>query len=245
VKVVVLGAGGGWPRPRGAACGYLVQHDGFNLWLDAGTGTMANLQTHVGIEDVHAVVISHRHFDHFLDLYPFYLSRWWPSRLDMPPPISLHAPPGMFEHARQLEETLPKAFRSEVVEPGAAFDVGPFRFQTVETAHPVPTLGMRIEAGGRTLAYTADTGPCEPMVGLARGSDLLLCEATWLEPPPGASPIHLTASQAAEHAKRASVGRLVLTHVWPAVDPSLAVDRAREIFDGDVLAAVEGMELEP
>src|SRR5207249_3884612 len=98
MELVVLGAGGGWAGPRGAACGYLLSADGFNLWLDLGTGTMANLQEHVELVDVDAVAVSHRHFDHFLDMYPFYLARWYGTDL---PPIELFAPPGMFEHALQ------------------------------------------------------------------------------------------------------------------------------------------------
>ena len=78
MELTVLGTGGGWAMANGAACGYLLQHDGFNLWVDAGTGTLANLQAHVAIPDVDAVVISHRHFDHFLDLYPYFLARYYP-----------------------------------------------------------------------------------------------------------------------------------------------------------------------
>src|SRR5436309_12186295 len=103
--MVVLGWGGGWPGPGGAACGYLVRHDGFTLWLDAGTGTMANLQRFIALDDVDAVAISHRHFDHFLDLYPFFLTRKF-RRATRAPVLPLFAPPGMFEHALQLEEEL-------------------------------------------------------------------------------------------------------------------------------------------
>jgi ribonuclease BN (tRNA processing enzyme) len=242
VELVVLGSGGGWPRPRGAASGYLLRHDGFNVWLDAGTGTMALLQEHVALEDVHAVIVSHRHFDHFLDLYPFWLSRWWPARPDNPPPIALYAPPGMFEHAQQLEEHLPMGLAPNVVEPGSSFEVGPFRIRTAQTRHPVPTLGMRVETDGTVLAYSADTGPTDAWLDLAEGATVALSEATWLEPGHG-EPVHLTASQAGELATRASVERLVLTHVWPELDPAESVARARQSFHGPVVAAVEGMAI--
>ena len=100
VRLTVLGTGGGWARPNGAASGYLLQEDGFNLWVDAGTGTMANLQRHVGLLDVHAVVVSHQHFDHFLDLYPYFLARQYAPG-EHPPAIPFFAPPGMFDHARR------------------------------------------------------------------------------------------------------------------------------------------------
>jgi ribonuclease BN (tRNA processing enzyme) len=240
MELVLLGVGGGWARPGGAASGYLVRHDGFNLWIDAGTGTMANLQRHIALEDVHAVAISHRHFDHFLDLYPFWLSRWWVDK-GRPAPLPLFAPPGLFEHAVKLEPKIGDAFHPRVVEPGADFEAGPLVVRTAPMNHPVPTLGMRIDVDGRALAYSADTGPTDELVRLSRDADVLLCEATWLERRDEWDPVHLTATQAGEHAARAGVGRLVLTHIWPATDLDQAELRARETFDGSVTVAEEGL----
>ena len=68
--------------------------------------------------------------------------------------------------------------------------------------HPVPTLGMRFETDGKAMFYTADTGPADEPVALGAGADLVLSEATWLEPPEGVMPIHLSARQAGEQAAR-------------------------------------------
>jgi len=243
VELVLLGVGGGWARPGGAACGYLVRHQGFNLWIDAGTGTMANLQRHIGLHEVDAVAVSHRHFDHFLDLYPFWLSRWWGDD-DKPAPLPLFAPPRMFEHALQIEPKLGDAFRLQEIEPGDAFETGPFRVRTASMNHPVPTLGMRIETDGMTLAYSADTGPTRDLVDLSRDANVLLCEATWLELRAGWSPIHLTATEAGQHAASAGVGRLVLTHIWPATDRLESEARASEAFGGPVTVAEEGLRID-
>lgn len=244
MELVLLGVGGGWARPGGAASGYLVRHEGFNLWIDAGTGTMANLQRYIGLDEVHAVAISHRHFDHFLDLYPFWLSRWWGDE-DRPAPLPLFAPPGMFEHALQLEAKLGDAFTLQEVEPGGRFEAGPFRVRTARMNHPVPTIGMRIESDGASLAYSADTGPTEELVDLSRDADVLLCEATWLERRPAWDPVHLTATEAGRHAASAGVGQLVLTHIWPATDRQEAEGRARKAYEGPVIAGEEGLRLEP
>ena len=72
MELIVLGSSGTWPNAGIATSGYLVRHDGFNLYMDAGTGTLANLQKHIAIEDVDAIVVSHEHPDHFVDLYPFF-----------------------------------------------------------------------------------------------------------------------------------------------------------------------------
>jgi ribonuclease BN (tRNA processing enzyme) len=243
MELVPLGVGGGWARPGGAACGYLVRQGEFNLWIDAGTGTMANLQRHIALEHVAAIAVSHRHFDHFLDLYPFWLSRWWVDQ-DRPAPIPLFAPPGMFEHALQLEPKLGNAFLPQVVEPGGGFEVGPFRVRTASMKHPVPTLGMRIEADGAVLAYSADTGPTSELIQLSREADVLLCEATWLDVQEGWEPIHLTAAEAGRHAAAAGVGRLVLTHIWPATDLHEVEHRAGETFQGPLSLAKEGLRVD-
>jgi len=240
MDLVVLGSGGGWAGPGGAGSGYLVEAGGFRIWVDVGSGTLANLQRHVGMRDVDAVVISHRHFDHFLDLYSFYLARWYGTG---DAPIPLFAPPGMFEHARQLEPDLPTAFRSTIVEPGSSFEAGPLRIRTAPMRHPVATLGMRFEADGHALAYSADTGPDGELVGLARGANVLLAEATWIERPPSADPIHMTATEAGRAGSDAGVGRLVITHVWPTNPKETVQEQAAGAFEGPVELAVEGMRV--
>jgi ribonuclease BN (tRNA processing enzyme) len=242
LELIVLGTGGGWAKPGHAACGYLVRHDGFNVWVDQGNGTMANLQRHVELTDVHALVISHRHFDHFLDLYPFYLAQWL---RDERPAIPLFAPPGMFAHALQLEPDLPKAFAHQVVEPGETFRPGPFTIRTAPMRHPVPTIGMRFEVDGQALAYSADTGPTDELVDLAAGAGALLAEATWLEVPSWSEPYHLTATEAGEMGRNAGVGQLVLTHVWPANPMETVREQAAEAFGHHVDLAVEGMTVTP
>lgn len=243
MELTVLGAEGGWPRPGRAACGYLLREAGFTLWVDAGTGTLANLQRHVDLLGVSAVVVSHRHFDHFLDLYPYHLAvRWDQGRAGR---IPLIGPPGLAEHVARLEDALEEVFEPRVVDPGASFEAGPFRVRTAPMHHPVPTLGMRIQGDGdAVLAYSADTGGTDELVALAKGADLLLSEATWIERPDGWEPIHLEAGEAGEHAARAAVGRLLLTHVWPQLDRSASVERAAAAFGGPVEAAVEGMRIE-
>jgi ribonuclease BN (tRNA processing enzyme) len=240
VELVVLGSGGGWARPGGAACGYLVRHGGFNLWVDLGTGTMANIQRHIGLGDVHAVAVSHRHFDHFLDLYPFYLAEWYTAERE---PIPLFVPPEMFEHAAQLEPDLRQGFDVAVVTPGETFEAGPIVVRTARMNHPVPTLGMRFEADGAVLVYSADTGPCQELIDLATGAQVLLSEATWIDRPEWAEEIHLTATQAGDHAARAQAGHLVLTHIWPSYDVAVSQERASQSFGAPVQIAKEHMRI--
>jgi ribonuclease BN (tRNA processing enzyme) len=115
-------------------------------------------------------------------------------------------------------------------------EVGPFRIRTVRVNHPVEAYAIRIDAGGRSLVYSGDTAESDALVELSRGADLALFEASFLESrdnPPG---LHLTARGAAEHALRADVGALVLTHLVPW--------NSREETEAEAVAAYAGGTLQ-
>lgn len=244
MELVVLGAYGTWPKPGGATSGYLLRQDGFTLWVDLGTGTMANLQRHIGLFDVGAVVISHSHPDHLVDLYPYFYARHFSE--ERPVGTPLFCPPevltrGMTLFGPDTRAAVAKSFALTEIEPGRGFEAGPFRVSTAPMEHPVPTIGLRVETDGATLAYTADTGPTAELLPLARDANVLLAEASWQEDGRERVPIHLTGRQAGEAARDAVVGTLVLTHIWPTLDRSRSAAEAAEAFDGQIVLAEEGM----
>jgi ribonuclease BN (tRNA processing enzyme) len=247
VELTVLGTSAAYPAPGGAASGYLVRHDGFNLVLDFGTGALANLQRFVDLPEIHAMVISHEHPDHCLDLYPLWLALFFhPERL---PAIPLVAPPGVFDRVARLHRgedevrDMRERFDVREVEPGATLELGPFQVHTRPMRHLVTTIGMRLEADGATLAYTGDTGPTEEVEHLGQGVDVLVAENSWLDGQ-GTGPFHLTAREAGTHADRAEARRLVLSHFWPTNPREPSRDQAAEAFGGEVVLAEEGMALE-
>jgi ribonuclease BN (tRNA processing enzyme) len=241
VELTVLGSDGTWPRAGGAASGYLVREDGFALWVDAGTGTLANLQRSISIGEVGALALTHAHLDHFLDLYPFFYARWFGTPGQGRTPV--FAPPGLLGRALELlppeaKERVPSVFEIHEVEPGETFHPGPFTVRTALMRHYVPTLGMRIQAGDASIAYSADTAPTDALVTLASGADVLVAEAT-LGARDGAETLHLSAVEAGEHAAGADAGRLVLSHLRTERDR--AAERAAAAFRGDISVAEEGM----
>jgi ribonuclease BN (tRNA processing enzyme) len=131
------------------------------------------------------------------------------------------------------------AFDFGTLEPGTR-EIGPFRVTLAHVNHPVETFGFRIEAGGRALAYSADTGESAALVDLARGADLMLCEASFLDGPDLPGGLHLTARQAAEHAAQAGAGRLVLTHLVPWNDRQRTLEEAAPHFPGPLSLATSG-----
>jgi ribonuclease BN (tRNA processing enzyme) len=240
VELTVLGAHGTWPGAGGATSGLLVREDSFSLWIDAGSGTLGNLQRHVGLFDVGAVMISHSHPDHVSDLYSYLMARLFSP--EHPPKIPLYLAPNVAERFNPLltddsaEMRLAEAFDIVVVEPGQDLETGPFRISTAPMRHTVPTFGVRVEAAGRSMAYSADTGPTQELIKLSRDAELLVAEASYQ----GAEgkdlpPIHLSAREAGEAAEEAGAGKLVLTHIRPYLDWDLSREEAAKAFSGEVI----------
>jgi ribonuclease BN (tRNA processing enzyme) len=122
-------------------------------------------------------------------------------------------------------------------------EIGPFRLTADHVNHPVETFGFRVEHDGWRLAYSGDTGESDALVRLAAGVDLLLCEASFLDGPGVRPNLHLTARQAAEHAARAGVGQLVLTHLVAWNDPAATLEQASAAYDGELSLASPGRGL--
>ena len=192
MELTVLGMAGTWPPPGGATCGYLVTHEGTNIWLDAGSGTFARLQQHIGIDEIDAIVISHGHADHFIDVIPCFYARHYGElgRPDLP----FYSPDGFVELASLLvsedgRDVMAEAYDFTHRAPRRRLRrSGRSIWTSYEMTHiGVNAVGYRIEAGGVVLAYTGDTGPCEEVIELARDADLLMAEATYQERPSIAS----------------------------------------------------------
>ena len=148
-------------------------------------------------------------------------------------------------HAYGMDEHpgMNAAFGFTTLEPGTR-DIGPLRVTVAHVNHPVETFGFRIEAAGRALAYSADTGVSEALVGLARGADLLLCEASFADGPGLPENLHLTGRQAGEHAARAGAGQLMLTHLVPWNDQERSRAEAAAAYHGPLTLARSGLVLE-
>jgi ribonuclease BN (tRNA processing enzyme) len=246
VELTILGTCGAYPGPGRAATGYLLRHDGFNLVIDLGNGALANLQREIRFHDVDAVLVSHSHPDHCVDLYALHIARIF--HTEPLEPVPMFTAPGVAERLLSLggdEDDLRQSFAVQEAEPGREFDVGPFRVQARAMAHWVPAFGYRISVDGSSLAYSGDTGPNDELIELGRGTDVLVLENSWLEgQQAGRPPYHLTARQAGEHAARSGTDHLVLSHFWPTNDRERSREQAAPEFDGAITLADEGMALE-
>jgi ribonuclease BN (tRNA processing enzyme) len=248
VKLTIVGCSGTYPGPESGCSSYLVEQDGYRLLLDAGNGSTGALQRYIGLLDLDAVVVSHMHGDHFLDLVTYtYARRYHPD--GQPQCLPVHGPSDVADHValafgRPVQDLLSEVYEFHPTDHNGRIELGPFVIDRARVNHPVETYAMRLTAGGRTLAYSADSGVCDDLVDLAHGSDMFLCEASYLEGDDNPPDIHLTGKEAAEHAKRAEVGRLVLTHLVPWGDRERTLAEATAAFDGPLDVAEAGAVFE-
>jgi ribonuclease BN (tRNA processing enzyme) len=245
MRVTVLGGCGAWPAAGQACSGFLVEHDGFRLVLDLGYATVPRLLELIAPGQVDAVFISHGHPDHCADLNPLLRARALGGEPAEPLPV--YAPPGALDAVLALDRPgmLTDALRLTEFSPGSQLEIGPFRAETRLLPHWLPNAGLRLAAAGSVLAYTGDCGPSPAVADLARGADLLIAEATYLDQVPGDSVGYLSSARdAGRQAAQAGTGRLLLTHLWPGTDPAASREAAGEIFRGDTGVAAGGLVLD-
>jgi ribonuclease BN (tRNA processing enzyme) len=250
MRLTVLGCSGSGPGPISPASGYLVTAGDTRLTLDLGNGTFGRLQRQLDPWLLDAVVFSHLHPDHCADFTALVVHRRYQPNPPFDPAsrlLPVYAPaeaPTRFANAyapsaEELASTdLTDTFAFHPLDDGMAAEVGEVRLRAGAVDHLCEAYALRVEHAGVSLVYSGDTGPCTGLVELARGADVLLCEATWPhtgvwgpggEPPTG---VHLSGRQAGEHAAAAGVGLLLLTHVPAWFDGEKLLAEAKEAFDG-------------
>ena len=265
MHITVLGKSPAWQDADGACSGYLVQEGAHTLVLDCGNGVFSKLRRFVDYVDVDAVVISHLHADHILDLIPFasaltYAPRQqpvpvdrWPGT-DTPARPQLYVPEGGRAALRRVcggsgmpEDHVEKAFDLREYAPDDVLEVGALRVRFHRVPHYLPTCAVDVSSssnGGGRFTYGADSAPNDELVRFADGSDLLMIEATLPRPEREGPRGHLTPAEAGEHGSKARVRRLVLTHISDELDAQWARTEAEKAFGGPVDVAREGAVFE-
>lgn len=241
MRVHVVGSSGTYPTFGRPASGYVIEQGGTHVWCDAGSGTFISLP--VDPDSIDAVVISHQHPDHCSDLMAAFHA--WTYRPEPREPVPLYAPQPVYDLLVGFLGGEPPCFDFRPVSTGDTVEIGELSVSFVEMDHSVPTVGSRWEANGRTLFYTADTGPAGDWRAAASGVDVLLSEASYQEATKNRDyPHHLSALDAGEIAREIGAGTLVLTHIPPYLDPAVSVSEAESTFGRPVRLAVAGTSFE-
>jgi ribonuclease BN (tRNA processing enzyme) len=243
MKLTVVGFWGGYPKKNEASSGYLVEHDGFHLLIDCGSGVLSLLPNFIEPEQLDAVMISHYHPDHIADI-------------------------GVLQHARLIQGFLGKSFGSLPIyghpfdeqefaklsyknitegigyNPEQVLNIGPFSITFNKTNHPVDCYAMRIEAGGKVLVYTADTSFKDEFIPFSHHADVLLCECNFYEGQDGRSAGHMNSIDAGVLAEEAGVKKLILTHLPHYGELPQLVEQASKKYTGEILLASQGLIIE-
>lgn len=242
MRLHVLGSSGTYPAPGRPASGYLVEQGDTRVWCDAGPGTFTALWDLMDFAMLSAVVVSHRHLDHCLDvLSAHHAITYGPRTL---PQVPLIAPRSVIDHLDAFlgdTDSLASSFVLDPVDDGDTRTIGGISVGFARSDHSVPTLASRWEAGDRVLAYTGDTGPVGEWSRVAEGANLFLCEASYQgESGVNPYPHHLTAAEAGAIARRQGAQRLLLTHIPVYLDTALSLMEAETTYGRPVGVAAPG-----
>ena len=259
MRLTILGKSPAWQDAGGACSGYLVEDGGNAVLVDCGNGVFGKLRQRIDYVDVDAVVISHLHADHFLDLIPYsyaltYAPRQQPVPVDRWPgtdnparPV-LHVPPGARATFRRVvgawgnEDLIEKAFHVREYDSGSELEVGTVRVKFQPVPHFTETYAMCISSrnGSGRIVYGADSSPTDALTDFASEADLMLVESTLPRPERTGVRGHLTPGEAGQHARAAGAKRLLLVHISDELDPEWARSEAARTFGGPVEVAREG-----
>lgn len=240
MRLTIVGCAGSYPGPDSAASCYLVEAPyedrTYRLVVDLGNGALGVLQQYAGLADLDALAISHLHPDHYMDICGMYVYRKYVPGGPLPR-IPLWGPEGSarrFAEAYDLpvDPGMTEELEVSTWRDGEPVALGPFTVTPTRVDHPVESFALRIEADGRVLTYSGDTGPTPALVEAARGADVFLCEASFTDGPTNPPHLHLTGTEAGEAAAEAGVGRLLLTHVPTWTDHDAVAAEAKAAFVG-------------
>ncbi|MBN1418541.1 MAG: ribonuclease Z [Planctomycetes bacterium] len=220
-----LGTGTCVPLPHRAPSAYVLSagpEDRDWLLVDLGPGATNQLaRTRFGYRDARAVILSHDHPDHIVDLLRLVQALQWTPGYERKEPLAVVGSAGALTRASELlgEFELPRTFpiSPRVLAPGDDIEIGPWRIRAHAVRHAPASLGFCFERDGVRIAYTGDTGPCPELATLIAGADLALVECSYPAGHPAGSG-HLTAAQVGEIAAAARPARIALTHLYPAAD---------------------------
>lgn len=247
MKLTIVGCSGSYPGPDSPASCYLLEATQltrtWRIVLDLGSGALGALHQYVDPLLIDAVLLSHLHADHCLDLTGYYVQRRY-HPTGHQPRIPVWGPEGTADRMARaydlpLDPGMHEEFDFRVYD--GPLEIGPFVIEPIAVDHPVAAFGLRVTADGSTLGYSGDTGPCVGLDRVASGVDLLLAEASFRAIDHNPTNLHLTGTDCGDVAQRVGARRLVLTHVPPWFDPQEALVEAEQVYTGPIELARAGM----
>lgn len=242
-SVTILGSSGSYASPENPCTGYLLRSEKATVLLDCGPGTLGPLQTEIRPPELTAIVLTHCHPDHWLELPVIRnVLKYFSPRRDVP--VYGTTETRAMDLALNATGDAADPLLWTDIDPSSEIEIGDQRWRFALTDHPVETLAVRVDVGARSFAFTADTGPGFDLADLGPGIDLCLCDASHLRDHEGMGIPHLSAREAGVRAREAAIGRLVLTHLVPGSDVEAHRVEAEAAYGGSVEVARPGDRFE-
>jgi len=248
-----MGSSSSIPCPNRACSCYLVQSRHASIVLDLGSGGFANLRQLVDYNHLDAVVITHMHADHFLDLIPLRYALKYGSlrrhgKLDVYLPPSgermLRRLVSAFESEDSRVDFLDEVFRLHAYDDRKPIEIEDVQLRFARAIHFVEAYAIRAQINRTSVTYSADTAPCDAVVALAADTNLFLCEATLGPCETEAEPRgHSSAREAAQMGTSSGAGSLMLTHYGSSISPESLAEEARRHFKGECGVADDFLQI--
>ena len=251
MELIVIGAGPAYTDRRwAAAASFLVRHGDAALLLDLGQGAFPNLASTTDPSGLAAVVITHLHPDHFVDLVP--LRHYLRFQFDPPRRVRVVGPTGLGDRLDALHAHPGFAAASLDMAVVAALQrFGPFAVEARRVHHTEESYALRVSVAGASgaaagpgLVYSGDCGHAEDLVPLIHPGDTLLCEASFGAGPVPAGAEHLDAGAAGRAATDGRAERLLITHIQMGYSRADALAAAQSAFAGPIQLVAEGDRFE-
>lgn len=243
MKLTVIGQWGAYPEASEATSCYLLEHEGFKLLVDCGSGALSQLQNFCSLAELDAVIISHYHHDHIADIGSLQYSRLIDQQLKKTDK-SLTIYGHQYEQMEFKKLAKPPYVLSFPYNEKYETNIGPFRITFMETDHKAKCFAMRFDVDGKSIVYSADSSFKEGFHQFANEANIFICETSFYAEQDGKPYGHMNSIEAGMIARDANVHTLIVSHLPHFGDQNQLVEEARSVFTGEVLLASKGLTID-